>query len=254
MVAKKTMTAAEKKKAEAAKRAKARKVERDKKLKEAGQKAKHTSALRDLTPIAKDINARFISANKMDGKADDMRLAAALRLAEAKEKCTTHGIGFKKWVEENVTEGGGWENARKLAVIGAAPEPAKALEDMRGKNKKANKKLRDGKAATGGASGGKNINVPQADAKTQAIDVLKSFKDQTGFELEGTQNAIRDLGSTFGLTMEKDYSPATPVSLMQDSFRKLKPAQKMSFVKWAALEVGAKLDFSVNGEGDASKD
>lgn len=100
----------------------------------ADSKAKHTGTITALKPIAKEINVRFTKAAKLDRDADDHRLAAALKLAEAKAKCEADKLNFKKWAEENVSQG--YETVRKLVVIGAADDPQAALEDMRDGNKK----------------------------------------------------------------------------------------------------------------------
>ena len=131
-------------------------------------KAKHTGTLLALAPIAKEINHKLEQATKTDAKADDYRLSAALRLAEAKARCETDKLGFKQWAEENVTQS--YETVRKLAVVGAADDPKLALEDMRGKNKVANKKLRDKKASEAGS---RDPSAPAAKPQTP-IDRIES--------------------------------------------------------------------------------
>ena len=59
-------------------------------------------AEKKLSPLANEINVRFEKASKLDGQADDHRLAAALRLNEAKQLCAASGIRFREWVEKEV--------------------------------------------------------------------------------------------------------------------------------------------------------
>lgn len=76
-----------------------------------------------LAELAHEINVRL-------QKADDHRLSASLKLAEAKEACAKEGVSFKSWVAAEIKQIG-YIEATKLAKIGAAPDPAKALEDNR---------------------------------------------------------------------------------------------------------------------------
>ena len=87
-----------------------------------------------LDELAHEINVRL-------QKADDHRLSASLKLAEAKEACVAAGISFKSWVAKEI-RGLGYPEATKLAKIGAAPDPAKALEDMRRRNAAGEKERR----------------------------------------------------------------------------------------------------------------
>ena len=95
----------------------------------ADRKAKHTSALTELAPIAKEINALLETAGDLDRKADDRRLTVAIALERARGVCRTSGLGFRRWVDDNVSQG--YEECKKLVRIGAAPDPARALADMR---------------------------------------------------------------------------------------------------------------------------
>ena len=57
----------------------------------AAKPAKHTAVLRKLAPVAKEINTRLEKASQMTDKAFDHRLAAAIRLGDAKETCEKDG-------------------------------------------------------------------------------------------------------------------------------------------------------------------
>lgn len=118
-----------------------------------------------LPGLAKEINYRMEQAEKLLDKADDHRLAAAIKMAEAETDCKAAGVSFKDWAAKNLTFG--WENARKLLSVGKAPEPAKALEDLREKVKAAQAKHRKKKQAE--ASATKTTTHKPA----TAIDALK---------------------------------------------------------------------------------
>ena len=107
---------------------------------------------------AREINVRLQKAAEIEGKADDHRLAAALKLAEAKAKCDAASINFKKWCEANVEQK--FETVRKLAVVGAAKEPAKALADLREGTRQSVAKSREK------AKAAKALPAPSMDAKT----------------------------------------------------------------------------------------
>ena len=76
-----------------------------------------------LTDLAHEIRVRL-------QKADDHRLSASLKLAEARAACKAEGVSFKAWVVAEI-KSIGYPEATKLAKIGAAPDPAKALADFR---------------------------------------------------------------------------------------------------------------------------
>jgi len=138
-----------KKKAEAAK-AKAKKEAEAERLKK--------TTLDSLSKTAKDINARFVKIENYLGRADDHRLAAAINIANAKERCRDARIPFKDWCKDHLKlpakkEGGpvrllSYETIRKLLPVGLAEAKEegagqKLLEDMRAKNKLANKEYRE---------------------------------------------------------------------------------------------------------------
>ena len=77
--------------------AKREKIKADKITKrEAAAKGAVTTALKNLAPIAKEINVRFEKAAQMEDDAYDHRLAASLRLKDASDICKkTKGVTFK---------------------------------------------------------------------------------------------------------------------------------------------------------------
>lgn len=87
----------------------------------------HTPVKPTLDELAHEINVRF-------QKGEDQRLSASIKLAEAKARCEEEGISFKAWVAEKI-KFVSYIEATRLAKIGAADDPAKAIEDMRQKGR-----------------------------------------------------------------------------------------------------------------------
>jgi len=137
--AKEAMKKAKAAEKEAAKAEKLAAKEKAAKAKAAAQK----KAEKALDPLAKEINSRLELAAKSEGKADDHRLTAAIRLDEVKTRCDELGLKFKSWCENNLDEKWSYENARKLARIGAADDPKLALEDLRVGTRQKMKEKRD---------------------------------------------------------------------------------------------------------------
>lgn len=99
----------------------------------------------DLEKDVREINVRFEKATKLEGQADDHRLAASILLAAAKERCREAEINFKEWCNQNIKQS--YETIRKLIPIGVAEskEVGKGkllLADMRTANAQRNKKHR----------------------------------------------------------------------------------------------------------------
>ncbi|HCA53841.1 MAG TPA: hypothetical protein DEP24_14020 [Mycobacterium sp.] len=176
-----------------------------------------TAAMKELAPIAKEINVKIELAAKMDSKAGDYRLSAALMLEEARKKCEAAKIPFKKWATENIPYS--YENVRKLVAVGAAPEPAKALEDLRLKNAEANKRHRDAK----------KVEEPPKPAP----DLKREEPKPAPVELP--------------------LPPAT-LEAMKEMFDKLKPMAKMAFLTWAAESIGATTEYTAKIKTDFDED
>ena len=127
-----------------------------------------------LDPMAKEINVRLEKAAKADSQADDHRLAAAIRLGDAKDFCTDEKVNFKDWCTKNVEQA--YETVRKLATIGQSEDPAKALEDMRTRNKSDNQKSREKKKAEAAKP---PADTPALDRAADAFDDLKPKEKMT---------------------------------------------------------------------------
>ena len=103
--------------------------------------AEVTKANLKLSPLAKEVNVRFEKIAKLEGDANDHRLAAALRLAEAEKIAVAAGIKFRDWAVENIKEQS-WETVRKLVYVGKSEDPKLALTDQRKANAKRNQEHR----------------------------------------------------------------------------------------------------------------
>lgn len=153
---------------EAAKKARAKEAEKEaaKKAKEQEQAAALAKAEAKLEPIAKEINVRLEKAAMMDGKADDHRLAAALKFAEAKKLCeSTPGLKFEEWSKKHVPNQS-FETVRQLARIGAAEKPELALADLRKSNAERNKAHRAKTKKAGKSGAGDLPSAPSRSAAT----------------------------------------------------------------------------------------
>jgi hypothetical protein len=144
--------------------------------KQLAMKGKLTAAHQQLAPIAKEINVRMEKAGQALDKADDHRLAAALRLSEAQALCQKSGIKFNTWCADHVVEQSA-RTIRQLVAIGGSAEPAKALADLRSDNKEANKKLRARKKASTSTSTGEASTSTSA-GKVSTLDRLSDTLGQ----------------------------------------------------------------------------
>lgn len=234
----------------------------------AAGKAKHTGTITKLNPIAKEINARFAKADKLDGQADDHRLAAAIQLAEAKKICTAAKLPFKKWVDENVEQS--WETARKLIPIGESKDPAAALADMRAGGKARMKKLRDKRKAEQ-EQGARATTPKQVEYKpTKAATPFERAEEALG-QLEDTVavNVLESHAGRVGRVVmsqaeadklregAKKSSKATggyDVPALQAAFDKLSRADKVRFAEYVADAIGAALDLPLAEADDEEID
>jgi len=84
----------------------------------------------ELTKVAKDINSTLDQADKAETRADDLRITAALMLAEAEKICITAGRPFKSWVKENIKDRA-YTTVMALTAVGRSEDPRQALDDWR---------------------------------------------------------------------------------------------------------------------------
>lgn len=260
-VALKEAQAATREAQKAADKVKADKVRENKKVKaQAEAKGKQTTALRKMAIVAKEVNHRFESAKKMEGKADDHRLAAAIRLAEVKQEARAAGINFKEWVEREITEQS-WETVRKLVTIGEADDPALALEDMRNKNKGANKKLNAGKAdgMKSSAKGAVKGNAGQRHEPFEAVQQDLLALDDKSREAVVASVASKDGNVVMGKAEVKDLRSAVKksggtLSLggVITAFDLLSARDRMKLLKHAAKATGVSLNTNLDGGDEGS--
>jgi hypothetical protein len=207
--------------------------------------AKHTGLITELKPAAKEINTRFQRAAVADGKADDHRLAAAIKLAEVKAKCEAQKMPFKKWFDENITEQS-YENARKLVVIGEAKDPEAALADMRSKNKTANKKARDKKKA--GDEGSRDTSTPSKsltpmERVEQGLAPLDDTAKVNVLDSEARKLGMQVLSLAQASKLAKDAKVnKLDLTGLKQAFGELKASEQMEFVNYAADAVGATVE------------
>lgn len=201
-----------------------------------------------LEKAAKEINVRLgkaaeieKKAHDIEVKADDHRLAAALKLADAKEAAKIIGVPFKTWYEKNIDQTLAWESARKLAIVGAAPDPAKALAD-----------LREGTKA--------RVAKARAEGKTKDSKPVNSFdkaeKALAGLDSKSSLSLTKRLAEEHGLALvavDKDGVPVVPeekasrkapaasktgMSDAKSAFQALPATEQAAFMEWAAAEIG----------------
>lgn len=202
---------------------------------------------KELVSVAKEVNVRLEKANKLMSDADDHRLAAALRLAEAKRCCEGVDISFKAWAEANITEQS-YENVRKLAYVGGQDDPKQALADLRTRTKKAVEAHRE-KAKVAKAESAKQITGPAKSPFTVAEESIAKLDEKAAVNL--IESRAKKLGmkvlsdGEFKALKKQAVSESVrspSLDTAKEVFGGLKAADKMTFLKWAAAEIGASVD------------
>ena len=216
---------------------------------EAKAKGAQTTALKTLTPIAKDINTRLEKAAKMENDAYDHRLAAAIRLNDAHKIIKkTKGITIKGWCENNIEHS--YSNVKHLTKVGAAKNPRLALEDLRVKNKLANAALRERVAKAKQpavkktrASGKK---PPKLSVGERVEAVLTSTDNQHAVKII---EAAAEQRSLVVVTLEEAQAARRAAQLQKmstvDRIKQMLSAsrgsEQMELLSWLAGEVGVEL-------------
>lgn len=186
-------------KATAAKRAKATVKSKARKLAaEGAMKAREVAVHQTLAPLAHEINVRMEKVTKSLDQADDHRLAAALRLVEAKQICAEGGVKFVRWCDLNVIDQSE-RTIRQLVAVGSANEPAKALADLREDNKKANKKHRAVKKKVEAVVKEKVEAVAKLSTLDRVSDILGALQDD---EAANTLGALAERSGMRVVTAE----------------------------------------------------
>lgn len=158
---------------------------------EAGAKGAQAQALKALAPVAKEINIRLEKAGKAYQQGDDHRLAAAIRLAEAEYLCKENKVKFTDWCRANISYDPA--TVRRLANVGASPDPAKALQDMRERNVANNKAYRERKAAKAAETGSAGRTVAKQAAPTRDDDAVPQRQITSSERALSAFDALPDL-------------------------------------------------------------
>lgn len=177
------------------------------------------AALRSLAAAAKRVNAALDKARVAEGRADDLRVTAAVELAAAKTMCAENKVNFKSWCEANVTQG--YAEVTRLVKIGQSDDPHQAIEDMRSRNREKNKEHRARKKV--GAT--KSISASPAAAAETAIEQMPVKK---------RQKFIEERAESLGMVIiPKDQAPPSdPLGAAQFAFEALGAKDKTNFLKW----------------------
>ena len=132
-----------------------------------------------LGTMAEEINVRLGKAEGYDGraetamhKADDHRLAAALKLAEARTLADDHRIGWKRWVDKNIARS--YRDVKRLVAIGSSKDPVLALEGARERGRDARARSRGREAGeTGDSAPGRPAGQQSASDDESAQSALQ---------------------------------------------------------------------------------
>lgn len=207
-----------------------------------------------LKPLAKEINHRIKQAGELDGKADDHRLAAALQLEAARRQCKEARIKFERWCEKNVEKS--YDEIKKLVLVARAPEPAKALADMRSSAATRNRDMRKRQKVS------RDVTAPASRAETpwEAADALvSSLPDKEQVNLMSQR--AHDIG--MALVSETDHnrlrvidqSDSHPEMVTREEvyrmFLSLKAKDQLALVEEMAKHIGGefKHDFDADDPG-----
>ncbi len=246
----------------AAKKAAAKKAAVSKANAEKEAKALIVKTENTLRATAKDINVRMEKAKKYADQADDMRLAASLRLAEAKQACDDAKIPFQKWCEKNLEFG--WENARKLERIGREGEDGarKALADLRQKAALAQKKHREKKEGaqrqiSGPTSTGQKSSKTELQQANEALDKLTEVGRKTFVEDRARNMGMVAIPADSYSNLEKvrkdleKKQAGSALDRAKAAFDALSAADKMKLATYASEIIGATLQMPDFGSDEA---
>lgn len=227
----------------------AKKLAAKAKATDANLKAVESSTYTELAATAKEINQVMELAARADQQADDRRLTAALALEKARKLCEKRKVNFKKWCEREVKQS--YETVRKLVAVGGSPNPKQALEDMRNRNKKANKKLREKKtmllAGKTPPEDAPYIRAEKALAAMKDKDqhtFLDSKAQKLGFRVISNDEMkvlaqVKNGNVSTPTILPSKQSSVDPVKAAEEAFLAIpKAGQQLAFVKWAVAKVG----------------
>jgi hypothetical protein len=213
-------------------------------------KAGEVQTLKALAPMAKEINVWLEQAAKATARAFDLRLSAACKIAEAKDKCTTDKVNFKTWAEANIHYH--YDTVRKLARIGASDDPAAALEDLRERTKTSVAKTRGNASKPASAASVEGaVRHKQETPEGQALALLDRLTDDTRVKLAET--ALQ--GSGLAVVPQASAGPKVlDLDNAKRAFDGLRPSDRMRLVEYAAKAVGASVTFATVPQADTASD
>lgn len=211
------------------------------------------AGLMELEPIARDIAGRVKAIAKAEGKADEHRLAAALRLAEAEKIAAATGIDLKRWVQELTPLA--WETARKLLAVGKADNPQEALAAMRKGDAERQQESRKRKAsgirgrsrsrtaATGEGEDAGEGSGQRVGPFTEACELLETMPKRTAEEVIRACAPKLDLAVMSKAEADKAKAAATPAGdapAAMAAYKALMPAARHEFCLYVMRDCNIK--------------
>lgn len=197
-----------------------------------------------LATIAKTANAMLDSAGTADKRGFDLRLSAAVLAAEAKRLCIGAKLDFKIWCTNNIKQS--WEEARKLAAVGAADDPRLALEDMRASTAKRMKASR-ARASAAKSSNGATAPAAATSRKTRApspymaaLDSVKALDEKKQLQIAGELAGGVDMAvvtrdvAKRAVDMVRD---GIPLDTIKSAVGKLVAADRRKLIVWLTDKV-----------------
>lgn len=201
---------------------------------EAKEKAK-VEADKKLPAIAKEVMTRLEKADKNQGIADDHRLAASLKLAEAKKIAHAAGVAFETWSKENIKEYS-FETVRKLALIGGSENPEEALKATRERNRKANLEHRSKRSSLPKPQRGASKKEAVVDVALKALDSMPDVQRKKLLEGVARSEGLAIVPAAEARTVE----PATdPLQTAKAAFLALPKVERKAFLDWADAKITA---------------
>jgi len=180
---------------------------------------------KELAPIAKEVNVRLEKASKLEADAADHRLAAALKLAEAKEICKRSGVSFQTWSEANVKDAAGnkigYQVVRKLANIGEKENPEEELARQR-------------EAQAERAAASREKKAAEVEALKEKVAEPPSPFEPVVVKDRDPALLVKDMSSLF----ERLPDAAKREDALRDLFAFLEPAEALSALKSVADDLG----------------
>lgn len=247
----------------------------------AAKAAEQEKVKEGLQPAAKEINYRLTEAQKIIGKADDHRLAAALKLAEVRQACIDAGLSFKNWIDESITVPYQKTELYSLSTIGMTEDPPAALLEWRQGNADRVRAFRERQKAEREAaralladqrpkpeepeeeSGGEEVAKPgragKGEAQAPDLPKGKSAPAESAFIVaeraitsikddSERRNAARSFAEREGLAVVEKEMAATArklagrnIDALKDVFKSYTLSDRVAFLEWATAELGYQL-------------